>query len=712
MAVSNFLKNQRWLCIAFALILAGSFMANLFHTSFHSVRVSRISFETERGTMTGILYVPRGASSASQRPAIALAHGYLNSAEMQDSFAIELSRRGFIVLAIDMYDHGNSRWTADIPLGTQMQTFLRWSLFDAVQFLYSHPYVARDANGNGLIGTSGHSMGGFSSFMSVFHDEMRSLETGNRMIAAVMNLAADFTFIPPLGGVPIPTMLAAFGDRPVGIIAEQYCEFFFTSPAYTALHGGSTQHVYWPATAMGRTFLGFDPEGPNAPSHQWVDVNSGELIVNDEVVRESQTGRRIVYSPAMIHPWAHFSATTTRQTLEFFTESFHAMGVVVPGSDLSPSNQIWQWKAFFNFITLLGYFLLIVPVMALLLKAPFLKQAITAKTDPVPSGDKGYQKLIYWVTIIVCVLLPMALYATLTERRLDNMTLLGNVLLLAGLAGFIFAIWAFIKQSKLADVGKDDSGLAQYKTWGFGGSVFAAACVVLFLVVANHRHFLTLGIFFVAPIPAVIAYWAVVIGGLVGLILLGFYFLSRKSLGATPANYGFAGGSAAVAASLLTALIGVSLMYVVLFIFHAIFTVDGRLWTTAIRVFTIEHFMVALRYAPFFFVFYFVNAVALNANTRGRKMGYLIAIALNSGGLIIWLALQYGLLFSRGVAWYPSMGMNGVQLFSIVPYMTVAAIFARKLYEKTNNVYLAAFTNTMLFTMIPIASTAVFWNLV
>ena len=43
-----------------------------------------------------------------QRPTIITTHGYLNSAEMQDASAIEMSRRGYVVLALDMYDHGHS----------------------------------------------------------------------------------------------------------------------------------------------------------------------------------------------------------------------------------------------------------------------------------------------------------------------------------------------------------------------------------------------------------------------------------------------------------------------------------------------------------------------------------------------------------------------------------------------------------------------------
>ena len=708
--MKNFIKTQKWLCLALVLILVGSFMASMFHTSFFTVNVSRVSFETERGTMTGHLYMPSGAGPDNPRPAIALVHGYLNSAEMQDLFAIELSRRGFIVLAIDLYDHGNSRWAGNpqVVAGPISENTRVWSLFDAAQFLFHQPFTARDSEGNGLIGVSGHSLGGLSAMMAVHRDEMQALESGHRMIAAALNQAADLAV---LAGVPFDTMLAAFGSRPIGILAEQYCEFFFTEPHMAAEHGGPMQRVYWPATAMGRAFLGLDPQGASGISRQWETVNSGDLVLFTEegeefVARGAEFGLRIVYSPAIIHPWVHFSSTAASYVVEFFSTSFDWLGEF-SGSGLAPQSQIWQGKAIFNLITLIGYFMLIVPVMSLLLKAPFLKRAITAKTDPVPNGNK----VVFWIAFAASALFPMALYATLTERRLGNMNLLGNLLLALGLVAFLLAIWALIKQEKLPAADKSSPLYERYKTLGFGGGVFAAACVIVYLAVANHQHFFVLGRFFVAPIINTVVYWAMIVGLLTALILLAFYFLSRKALGATPANYGFAGGTVAVVASILVALIGVAVMYLVLFIFNAIFVVDGRFWTTAMRVFTFDHLLVALRYAPFYFVFFFANAVALNANTRGRKCRYLLAILLNAGGLVLWLAIQYGMLFSTGVAWYPTMNMNGVQLFAIAPYMAIAAVFACKLYEKTNNVYLAAFTNTFLFTMIPIASTAVFFNL-
>ena len=93
------------LAIAVALILLGSILAQTFNTSFYNVKVSRISFETDSGTLSGLLYLPKNVDASTPHPAIVTTHGYLNSAEMQDETAIEMSRRGEWVLALGMYEH-------------------------------------------------------------------------------------------------------------------------------------------------------------------------------------------------------------------------------------------------------------------------------------------------------------------------------------------------------------------------------------------------------------------------------------------------------------------------------------------------------------------------------------------------------------------------------------------------------------------------------
>lgn len=187
--LKRFSKPTIWLIALLLVVLVSSLFASLVQNSFFSVKVDKISFETERGEISGYLYVPKGVDSSNPAPAVLLTHGYLNNAEMQEIGAIELSRRGFVVLAFDMYDHGDSTW--DTPAEF---SFFPFAVYDAVQYMYDQPYVLKAANGDGMIGVSGHSMGGFSSSYAVLFDEGDFAINGYRKIAAALPVGSDFLY--------------------------------------------------------------------------------------------------------------------------------------------------------------------------------------------------------------------------------------------------------------------------------------------------------------------------------------------------------------------------------------------------------------------------------------------------------------------------------------------------------------------------------------
>ena len=60
------------------------------------------------GMLTYKLYTPRTATVENKAPGVLLLHGYQNDRETNAAYAIELARRGVVVLSLDEYGHGFS----------------------------------------------------------------------------------------------------------------------------------------------------------------------------------------------------------------------------------------------------------------------------------------------------------------------------------------------------------------------------------------------------------------------------------------------------------------------------------------------------------------------------------------------------------------------------------------------------------------------------
>ena len=97
---------------------------------------------------------------------------------MQDLYTIELARRGYVVLAMDLHGHGNSE---SLPSDQLYEGAV--GVDGAVQMVASLPYVDTSR-----IGISGHSSGGTAANMAVAIDNMRETP----FISAILHQAADW----------------------------------------------------------------------------------------------------------------------------------------------------------------------------------------------------------------------------------------------------------------------------------------------------------------------------------------------------------------------------------------------------------------------------------------------------------------------------------------------------------------------------------------
>ena len=84
-------------------------IAHGIQTDHGSVAVSRGTLDTDAGELSYKLYVPDNATAGNPAPGVLLLHGYQNDHETCAAYAIELARRGVVVMSLDEYGHGDSQ---------------------------------------------------------------------------------------------------------------------------------------------------------------------------------------------------------------------------------------------------------------------------------------------------------------------------------------------------------------------------------------------------------------------------------------------------------------------------------------------------------------------------------------------------------------------------------------------------------------------------
>jgi len=306
------MRKWGFFALGLALILAGSFLAHAIQTA-GGTRVEDVRFPGDGGMMqSGLLYVPPSASAQHPAPAVLVSHGYINTREMQSPFAIELARRGFVVLAMDMAGHGNSQGAVFNPRDMGGPAALR--------YLTRLPFVDR-AN----VGLEGHSMGGVPVGSAA-----AAMPDGYKAIVFEGST-------PGFLGAASP---AAF--RNLEVVFGQYDEF---APLMWGVPKGS---MVAGAPKLAKVF---GVPGPVVEGQVYGSVAAG-------------TARKLV-NPPVTHPWEHFSRAGVGAAVDWFQTTLQGAAKPRPGGD-----QIWLWKEIGTLAAFAGLILLMMGTFELLLALP------------------------------------------------------------------------------------------------------------------------------------------------------------------------------------------------------------------------------------------------------------------------------------------------------------------------------------------------------
>jgi pimeloyl-ACP methyl ester carboxylesterase len=303
----------RWsLAIAgLILIFAGGLLAHLTQTS-GGIRIEDVRFKGAKGnTMSALLYIPPNATAQTPAPGILAVHGYINSRETQDGFAIEFARRGYVVLALDQTGHGYS----DPPAFAN-----GFGGPDGLAHLRSLDIVDKTN-----IGLEGHSMGGWT------------------VLAAATAMPNDYKSM-VLEGSSTGKPFAADGTpswpRNLALVFSQYEEFS------TLMWGVERARD---VTQSPKLWALFGTQGAVEPGKVYGDIAQGTA--------------RVLYTPAMTHPAEHISHEAIGYSLDWFAKTLQG-GTPRPADD-----QIWFRKEIGTLIALIGFVALLIGAFDGLLEA-------------------------------------------------------------------------------------------------------------------------------------------------------------------------------------------------------------------------------------------------------------------------------------------------------------------------------------------------------
>ena len=241
-------RNSFWLVLALAFALISAIGASTVQTAGGTIKVDDLKWETASGrSLNALLFTPPNATAENPAPAIVVSHGWWNNREMQTPNYVELARRGYVVMAIDMYGHGNSD-----PLPADELAVGGTGMYDAVLLLADLPYVDRDQ-----IGVTGHSNGARAANFSVPLDDA----SGDPLISSILLVDND-----PLYTDADGAYANVYGTRDVGLIQAQYDEFFFRS--YSPEGVPLTAPRDYLGTPNAQSFLNFGADPADAETRE------------------------------------------------------------------------------------------------------------------------------------------------------------------------------------------------------------------------------------------------------------------------------------------------------------------------------------------------------------------------------------------------------------------------------------------------------------
>jgi dienelactone hydrolase len=435
------------LALCLALLIAAVVIAWLVQRDFGRVQVTNATYDNFNGIpIRAKLLRPVEATEENPMPGVVYIHGYQNNRETSDPYAIELARRGFVVLEIDAIGRGNSGIPNDPGDADFDETYGgRTSL----AYLKSLPFV--DAS---RVGMMGHSLGAEMAYVVALADP-----TIQALVISGFAYGEDASPTSPKNMLMMIGKYDEYRERMTGVrdIESEWMSSPQTRAAFPE-----------PEPQLGVTYGDFG-EG---------------------------TARR-VFVPKAIHIQVSHSSAPVAEAVAWMGNALS------PPEQLwiDPDRQIWHIKEWATLIAMVAGLASVIPLGLILLRTRFFgslqglvagKYACKGKTCLKYAAVNG---LLMWLYLpLIFVLFGLHVYVVPIDGLFPMMMVNGVVwwFVVVNLIGFfLFRRW-FKKRSRetgltLADLGisyRDDRFALD---WGqIGRTVLLAAILFAFAYLVQH----------------------------------------------------------------------------------------------------------------------------------------------------------------------------------------------------------------------------------
>lgn len=389
----------RFFAISLAILIISSFFIWGFQTSWGQVRIERLTIMGSGGAkISTLIYIPKNATKESPAPGVVIYHGRSNQAHSNDTWSMELARRGMVVLSPDLSGGGESDVTDRIP-----------QAIDVTAYALNNLDIIKKDNLNII----GYSAGSHNVLVStgVFGPKLRSAL-----------------------GVFGPFMVKLTGnlDKIAG---------FKTN--YGLIKSTADQYDYF--------FIG-DPQANNAAISAAINKGIPMESGKDYVFNEQGNSTRYTEVGGTLHQTGNISSETIAAILNF-ERTYSEFPI-----DLADNDQVWKLQQLFSGIASINMLFLLAATIGLMLEFNFFSSLTNVRPEKkAQRGAKAWATDILFTFVIpAAIFVHVSAYAMafLPKTKLLSSAALNGIMAWLLVLALIGGIRLIIKTSSRKKAGE------------------------------------------------------------------------------------------------------------------------------------------------------------------------------------------------------------------------------------------------------------------